>query len=711
MCILKKTVYVNSNTLIGFSFLIGISNVQAECASPRDFSGNDKIVGGRPAYIEYWPGQAVFRFKDKGTGPYNYFCGGTLISPDTILTAAHCVVDFENENNVVYYKGSPVEVVLGTQDLKKVSSENIRNVRAVTPHESYSNSAQKGNDIAVLRLSTPWSKSVSRLSLNNTSDPKPTWSNPLITAGFGVINDKGQLTEYKDETNQVFYAGYSRLLEVPLPLVDESTCKKVYSNEIQSSQICAGYQIGGKDSCQGDSGGPLVAFDRDNCPYQVGIVSWGDGCAKQNAYGVYTRISAYANWIRQHVPDVKEIPESEVVVNNRNANAVVTPVYNQLEDLLGRAQGHATVKVNGGSTVVAGKNTVFEISSDISGRLVVIDINAKGEVTQMFPNKYTDKRHIKAGESLSIPDNNKYTLPASEPYGQGKIVALVAPDSFNSDISETGEKGFPVTGSLETQPGSLSYFQNLIQQIRHSLGLDNKGFPVKPTEVSIPDWALASTDYEILPPNQSEDDYLSVDDALTPGIFLEPEEKIALPRGEKPRKVSKKGLSLTKKSEGFRSRLYNDAAKYCTIAYGHLIKKKQCDGTEPVEFLNGIKEPSGAKLLSKDMVRAEKAVQAFAIKGLSDGQFAALTDFTFNVGVGNLKESTLLKRVNARQFEKVPYEFRRWTKAGGNTWPGLVTRREGEIALFFEGTKMAIPKEAPLPSDEIDIRSGEVTSQ
>lgn len=198
-------------------------------------------------------------------------------------------------------------------------------------------------------------------------------------------------------------------------------------------------------------------------------------------------------------------------------------------------------------------------------------------------------------------------------------------------------------------------------------------------------------------------------DTLTPGIFLEPEERFVLPPGVEIRPVFHKGINLTKVSEGFRSRLYNDAAGYCTIAYGHLLKKARCDGTEPKEFKQGVTEPRGTEILGKDMNRAEIAVMRLATPNLSDGQYGAVCDFVFNVGSGNLTRSTLLKVVNARQYDRVPFQFRRWIFAGGKELPGLKARREKEIALFFEG--IGIPRAAPLPDEDltpIDIRTGEV---
>ncbi len=197
------------------------------------------------------------------------------------------------------------------------------------------------------------------------------------------------------------------------------------------------------------------------------------------------------------------------------------------------------------------------------------------------------------------------------------------------------------------------------------------------------------------------------EDALTPGIFLEPEVRAVLPQGVELRPVSAQGLGVTKRSEGFRSRLYNDAARYCTIAYGHLIKKAPCDGSEPSTFRLGLTEPQGAELLTTDMAGAQVAVMTMVNFALTDGQYAALCDFVYNVGPSNLQKSELLRAVNAKQFERVPAQFLRWVNAGGRTLEGLRMRRHREIELFFDGLPM--PREAPPVGEDlslIDIRTG-----
>jgi lysozyme len=174
------------------------------------------------------------------------------------------------------------------------------------------------------------------------------------------------------------------------------------------------------------------------------------------------------------------------------------------------------------------------------------------------------------------------------------------------------------------------------------------------------------------------------------------------------RVVYDKGLKVTKEVEGFRGSLYNDAARNCSIGYGHKIKKNPCDGSEPPEFHRGITEPKAGGLLTQDMEAARMSVMTGASVKLSDGQYAALCDFTYNVGAANFKGSTLLKLINQGDFDKVPAQFRRWVVASGREVDGLRARREREIELFFDG--MAIPRAAPSPDEDlspIDIGKGE----
>jgi GH24 family phage-related lysozyme (muramidase) len=149
-------------------------------------------------------------------------------------------------------------------------------------------------------------------------------------------------------------------------------------------------------------------------------------------------------------------------------------------------------------------------------------------------------------------------------------------------------------------------------------------------------------------------------------------------------------------------------ADYCTVGYGHLIKRAPCNGTEPDEFRKGLTEQQESDLLVGDMATAQYAVITLVHVPMRDGQFAALADFTFNVGSTNFRDSTLLKAVNEEQVDRIAPQFRRWVLAGGKPWQGLQQRREAEIALFFEGQPK--PRAVPQPGETlspIDIRRGE----
>ncbi len=196
-------------------------------------------------------------------------------------------------------------------------------------------------------------------------------------------------------------------------------------------------------------------------------------------------------------------------------------------------------------------------------------------------------------------------------------------------------------------------------------------------------------------------------DRPTAGIFLE-STRAALPQGVQLRPVIDAGLKLTKESEGWVERLYNDAAGYCTIGYGHLVKKARCDGSEPADFRPKITEAAGTELLVSDQAHAQYAVMNHVRIELTDQQYAALVDFAYNVGGEALRKSTLLKLINANKFGGVPDEWNKWVVAGGKPLPGLVARRKREVDLFFNGNpppSRAAPAEGET-RQLIDIRVG-----
>ena len=144
-------------------------------------------------------------------------------------------------------------------------------------------------------------------------------------------------------------------------------------------------------------------------------------------------------------------------------------------------------------------------------------------------------------------------------------------------------------------------------------------------------------------------------------------------------KFSEHGLNLLKEWEGCILHIYKDAAGLPTIGIGHLLTKEEKIGNK---YANGITEEEALQILAKDVVPAENAVNSHVSVQLSQNQFDALVSFTFNCGVGAFANSTLLKVLNAGNYNEVPAQLMRWTKAGGKTCDGLVTRRKNECNLW-----------------------------
>src|SRR6185369_8551953 len=116
--------------------------------------------------------------------------------------------------------------------------------------------------------------------------------------------------------------------------------------KIGPQQICAGYDRGRMDTCQGDSGGPLVFYDANNCPKQIGIVSWGAGCAEAKSYGVYTRVSAYREWILRHAPEADRLANEQKPAGAAIADQTLAVALQQMEATFSSAKGRVRVAVS-----------------------------------------------------------------------------------------------------------------------------------------------------------------------------------------------------------------------------------------------------------------------------------------------------------------------------------------------------------------------------
>ncbi|XP_045138298.1 trypsin alpha-3-like [Portunus trituberculatus] len=233
-----------------------------------------RIVGGQQTEVNEWPWMAALLY-------YNQqFCGGSLINDRYVLTAAHCTVDF---------RASEITVRLAEHNLA-ISSETsvvVRSVSQIINHPNYQSGSEK-NDIALLKLSSPVTVSSTVLPVC-MPPPRPKYAGRTATVtGWGTTSSGG--------------SSPNSLREVDVKVLRNSDCQSSYgTSSIISSMLCA--SAPGKDSCQGDSGGPLVFKDAGNNYDQIGVVSWGYGCAAPNYPGVYTRVNSYLTWIRDNTED------------------------------------------------------------------------------------------------------------------------------------------------------------------------------------------------------------------------------------------------------------------------------------------------------------------------------------------------------------------------------------------------------------------------
>jgi secreted trypsin-like serine protease len=244
-----------------------------------------RIVGGANAGIGEYPWQVRLSIYEAGN---YYLCGGTLIDPQWVLTAGHCVTESGGSISAPGY----VDVYVDNYD-RTDSWYQHRSVIQVIRHPSY-NDGTLDNDIALLRLDTPVT-----IGDGTNSPYTKTAAIPLVPATIGNlasvnawVTGWGRTTEGGSSTNI--------LQKVQLPIIENSVCNDInhYNGEITSNMMCAGFDAGGKDTCQGDSGGPLVVWNTGTGQWNLaGIISWGYGCAQPYTPGVYTRVSQYVSWI------------------------------------------------------------------------------------------------------------------------------------------------------------------------------------------------------------------------------------------------------------------------------------------------------------------------------------------------------------------------------------------------------------------------------
>jgi secreted trypsin-like serine protease len=220
-----------------------------------------RVVGGKPAGPNDNPFQVALMKRDESDNKRAQFCGGTLIGPDVVVTAAHCS-DFVTADRV--------QILAGT---RKLDGSGKRYDVARIAYPSTWNSQTFSNDVAVWRLKGP----ATGIPLATLAPQGPAAGVMVLATGWGALTEGG--------------ASPIDLMMVTIPVAPTSNCNdsNSYNGAITATMLCAGLEQGGKDTCQGDSGGPLTGGNQNAVLY--GITSWGRGCARPNFFGVYTNVA------------------------------------------------------------------------------------------------------------------------------------------------------------------------------------------------------------------------------------------------------------------------------------------------------------------------------------------------------------------------------------------------------------------------------------
>jgi len=263
-----------------------------------------QIVGGSIVTANSLPWQALLQIG-------GYMCGGSLIDEEWVLTASHCVEGMTAGQAKVY---------LGLHDSNTLTTAanpylQSKTVSQIIMHASY-NASTTDYDIALLKLASPanLTTGVQIIPLATTANNSALYTagTSLTVSGWGTTSSGGATSRY--------------LRKVNVPVVANASCNTMYGGGITARMMCAGDTVnGGEDSCQGDSGGPLIG--QQNGSYvQVGVVSWGNGCAEAAYPGVYTNVANLHAWVAAQVPLADTPVVTATPVSTSVATATAAPV-------------------------------------------------------------------------------------------------------------------------------------------------------------------------------------------------------------------------------------------------------------------------------------------------------------------------------------------------------------------------------------------------
>src|SRR3954451_6526733 len=243
----------------------------ASAGITSDGHRNVKILGGAVAAPGQFPWMAALVDSRSDRAINGAFCGGTLVAPRVVLTAAHCVEGTSADE---------IDVVVGRTRLSQDDDGERIEVAKIVVHAGYDPQSVI-KDVALLQLAA--SASVPPLPLAHPADDGMTTpGSRVFVIGWGATQEGGDISD--------------ELRFVRLTAPSHGYCDREYGRIDDASQLCIGSSRAGEDSCQGDSGGPVIAGNGDTTRI-VGTVSYGDGCGRKGVPGVSPRVTHYAQWM------------------------------------------------------------------------------------------------------------------------------------------------------------------------------------------------------------------------------------------------------------------------------------------------------------------------------------------------------------------------------------------------------------------------------
>ncbi|VEN45021.1 unnamed protein product [Callosobruchus maculatus] len=253
-------------TLLSKAFVLCLLALGNLDATPLQKVG-PRIIGGHDTKIEDHPYQVGLIVDNE------FSCGASIISPTWLLTAAHCVYVAQIQNSTIQVFANSTEVNSG---IFIYANQSIYHEKFIYGLEDY--------DIGLIQVSEPL-KCVNCKPIDlDTAGPKLNQSATIT--GWGKINEMDLPEPHKI------------LQKATVRVLNQTLCEEWYlpkKKYVTERMFCAGYAMGGIDACEGDSGGPIVIGGK-----LAGVTSWGIGCAEPKFPGVYTKVTAYLDWIKEH---------------------------------------------------------------------------------------------------------------------------------------------------------------------------------------------------------------------------------------------------------------------------------------------------------------------------------------------------------------------------------------------------------------------------